>query len=58
MGHDFGGACISYAMETFPSKVAKAVFITAAMLTNGQSTLDIFTQQVSFPIMISFLKEA
>lgn len=46
VGHDFGGACISYAMELFPSKVAKAIFIAAAMLTNGQSTLDMFTQQV------------
>ncbi|XP_034684663.1 putative methylesterase 11, chloroplastic [Vitis riparia] len=45
VGHDFGGACISYAMELFPSKVAKAIFIAAAMLTNGQSTLDMFTQQ-------------
>lgn len=47
MGHDFGGACISYAMELFPPKISKAIFITAAMLTNGQSTLDMFSQQVS-----------
>ncbi|KAK7340664.1 hypothetical protein VNO77_21373 [Canavalia gladiata] len=45
VGHDFGGACISYAMELFPLKISKAVFIAAAMLTNGQSTLDIFSQQ-------------
>lgn len=45
VGHDFGGTCISYAMEMFPSKVAKAVFISAAMLANGQSTLDMFSQQ-------------
>eukprot|EP00262_Sarcandra_glabra_P016004 TRINITY_DN5065_c0_g1_i3.p1 TRINITY_DN5065_c0_g1~~TRINITY_DN5065_c0_g1_i3.p1 ORF type:complete len:406 (-),score=82.65 TRINITY_DN5065_c0_g1_i3:203-1366(-) len=44
-GHDFGGACISYAMEVFPFKVAKAVFISAAMLTSGESTLDMFSQQ-------------
>ncbi|XP_020531521.1 uncharacterized protein LOC110008439 [Amborella trichopoda] len=31
VGHDFGGACISYAMEAFPQKVAKAVFVAAAM---------------------------
>lgn len=47
MGHDFGGACISYAMELFPFKVAKAIFLAAAMLKNGQSTLDTFSQQVS-----------
>ncbi|KAK4602965.1 hypothetical protein RGQ29_011810 [Quercus rubra] len=45
VGHDFGGTCISHAMESFPSKISKAVFIAAAMLTNGQSTLDMFTKQ-------------
>ncbi|KAK3127628.1 hypothetical protein QOZ80_7AG0575980 [Eleusine coracana subsp. coracana] len=45
VGHDFGGACISYAMEMFPLKVAKAVFLCAAMLTNGHSALDMFQQQ-------------
>ena len=48
VGHDFGGACISYAMEMFPSKVAKAVFLCAAMLTNGHSALGMFQQQVDF----------
>lgn len=46
MGHDFGGACVSYAMELFPSKIAKAVFLAAAMLISGQSTLDMFSQKV------------
>ncbi|CAK7326219.1 unnamed protein product [Dovyalis caffra] len=45
VGHDFGGACISYVMELFPSKIAKAVFIAAIMLSSGQSALDIFSQQ-------------
>ncbi|XP_010528416.1 PREDICTED: putative methylesterase 11, chloroplastic [Tarenaya hassleriana] len=45
VGHDFGGACISYAMELFPSKISKAVFVAAAMLTTGQSALDVFSQQ-------------
>ncbi|VVA94576.1 unnamed protein product [Arabis nemorensis] len=45
VGHDFGGACVSYAMEMFPSKISKAVFISAAMLPNAQSTLDLFNQQ-------------
>ncbi|PON39446.1 Methyl esterase [Parasponia andersonii] len=45
VGHDFGGSCISYAMELFPLKISKAVFLAAAMLKNGQSTLDIFSQQ-------------
>lgn len=46
VGHDFGGTCISYAMETFPRKVSKSVFVAAAMLTSGQSTLDMFSQKV------------
>ncbi|KAH9772361.1 putative methylesterase 13 [Citrus sinensis] len=46
VGHDFGGACISYVMELFPSKVAKAVFIAATMLTSGQSALDAISQQM------------
>ncbi|THU51180.1 hypothetical protein C4D60_Mb06t28290 [Musa balbisiana] len=45
VGHDFGGACVSYAMEMFPSKVAKAIFLCAAMPTNGQNTLDMFSQE-------------
>ncbi|KAK3409249.1 hypothetical protein EUGRSUZ_J01386 [Eucalyptus grandis] len=47
VGHDFGGTCISYAMELFPSKITKAVFIAAAMLRNGQSTLDMWSQQAA-----------
>ncbi|XP_051141380.1 putative methylesterase 11, chloroplastic [Andrographis paniculata] len=45
VGHDFGGACISYAMELFPSKVSKAVFVAAAMLTSGQNALDLFSEK-------------
>lgn len=51
VGHDFGGACISYAMELFPTKVSKAVFIAAAMLTSGQSTLDMFSQKVCLSLL-------
>jgi len=46
VAHDLGGVCVSYAMEMFPSKVAKAVFLCAAMLTNGNSALDMFQQQM------------
>ncbi|KAF8105720.1 hypothetical protein N665_0157s0283 [Sinapis alba] len=45
VGHDFGGACMSYVMELFPSKISKAVFLAATMLGNGQSTLDMFSLQ-------------
>ncbi|CAN4124602.1 unnamed protein product [Withania somnifera] len=46
VGHDIGGACISYAMELYPSKVSAAIFVAAAMLKNGQSTLDMFSVQL------------
>ncbi|KAF8021388.1 hypothetical protein BT93_G1736 [Corymbia citriodora subsp. variegata] len=45
VGHDFGGACVSYLMELYPHKIAKAVFLAAAMLKNGQSFLDMFSLQ-------------
>ncbi|XP_073130271.1 putative methylesterase 13, chloroplastic [Henckelia pumila] len=45
VGHDIGGACISYAMELHPTKVSKAIFVAATMLANSQSALDVFSQQ-------------
>ncbi|KAI5007813.1 hypothetical protein ZWY2020_008861 [Hordeum vulgare] len=57
VGHDFGGACISHAMEKFPSKVAKAVFLCATMLTNGHSALDIFQQQMDTNGMLQKAQE-
>ncbi|KAF3484700.1 hypothetical protein F2Q69_00054254 [Brassica cretica] len=32
--------------KMFPTKISKAVFISAAMLANGQSTLDLFNQKL------------
>lgn len=46
VGHDFGGACVSYVMEMFPSKVSKAIYIAAAMLSSGKSTLATYQEQV------------
>lgn len=46
MAHNIGGACISYAMECFPSKVSKAIFVAAAMISNGQRAFDVFVRQV------------
>ncbi|XP_020590529.1 protein TONSOKU-like isoform X2 [Phalaenopsis equestris] len=45
VGHDFGGTCISYAMEAFPAKIAKSVFLAAFMLKNGQRTVDMLSQE-------------
>ncbi|CAM6081905.1 unnamed protein product [Calypogeia fissa] len=37
VGHSLGGISISYAMEQFPDKVSKAIFLAAAMPLNNQS---------------------
>lgn len=49
VGHDVGGACISYAMEWFPERIAKSVFISAAMITDGQRAFDVFAPEVAGP---------
>ncbi|BBN09883.1 hypothetical protein MPTK1_4g23490 [Marchantia polymorpha subsp. ruderalis] len=45
VGHNVGGACISYAMEQHPKKIAKAIFVAAAMVINGQRAFDVFASQ-------------
>ncbi|KAH9571354.1 hypothetical protein CY35_02G090300 [Sphagnum magellanicum] len=45
VGHNIGGACISFAMECFPHRIAKAVFVTASMVCNGQRAFDVFAKQ-------------
>lgn len=47
VGHDVGGACTSYAMEVFPRKIAKAIFVSATMITNGQRAFDVFASEVA-----------
>lgn len=47
VGHDVGGACISYAMELFPERIAKSVFVSAAMITNGQRAFDVFAPEAA-----------
>ncbi|MCO5579932.1 hypothetical protein L7F22_033799 [Adiantum nelumboides] len=49
VGHDVGGACISFAMESFPKNIAKAIFISAAMIDNGQRAFDVFVPEVAGP---------
>ncbi|KAK6157829.1 hypothetical protein DH2020_012077 [Rehmannia glutinosa] len=56
VGHDLGGACISYAMEMYPDKVSKAIFVAATMLTDGQRALDVFSQKNHQPTAIDFDK--
>jgi len=45
VGHNIGGGCISYAMECFPNRIAKAIFVAASMVCNGQRAFDVFATQ-------------
>lgn len=47
MGHSTGGACVSYALERFPEKISKAIFICATMVTDGQRPFDVFADEVT-----------
>uniref|UniRef100_A0A2P2JTU3 Uncharacterized protein MANES_05G114200 n=1 Tax=Rhizophora mucronata TaxID=61149 RepID=A0A2P2JTU3_RHIMU len=46
VGHSTGGACVSYALEQFPEKVSKAIFLCATMVSDGQRPFDVFTAEV------------
>ncbi|GKV27124.1 hypothetical protein SLEP1_g36329 [Rubroshorea leprosula] len=46
VGHSSGGACISYALEHFPQKISKAIFISAMMVTDGQRPFDVFAEEL------------
>ncbi|KAG6659230.1 putative methylesterase 14, chloroplastic isoform X2 [Carya illinoinensis] len=46
VGHSSGGACISYALEHFPQKISKAIFLCATMVSNGQRPFDVFTGEL------------
>ncbi|KAK7288554.1 hypothetical protein RIF29_02015 [Crotalaria pallida] len=44
VGHSFGGACISYALEHYSEKISKAIFLCATMVTDGQRPFDVFDE--------------
>lgn len=46
VGHSSGGACLSYALEHFPEKISKAIFLCATMVSNGQRPFDVFAEEV------------
>ncbi|OAY50170.1 putative methylesterase 14, chloroplastic [Manihot esculenta] len=46
VGHSTGGACVSYALEHFPHKVSKAIFICATMVSDGQRPFDVFAEEL------------
>ncbi|XP_065847560.1 putative methylesterase 12, chloroplastic [Euphorbia lathyris] len=46
VGHSTGGACISYALEHFPQKISKAIFVCATMVSNDQRPFDVFAEEL------------
>ncbi|MCD7451473.1 hypothetical protein HAX54_012142 [Datura stramonium] len=46
-----GGACVSYALEHFPTKIAKAVFLCATMISDGQRPFDVFAEEKA-PVLV------
>ncbi|XP_039126543.1 putative methylesterase 14, chloroplastic [Dioscorea cayenensis subsp. rotundata] len=56
VGHSCAGASISYAMEHYPNKIAKAVFLTATMVLDGQTPFDIFAEELASAE--AFMKES
>ncbi|ESQ38584.1 hypothetical protein EUTSA_v10028772mg [Eutrema salsugineum] len=46
VGHSTGGACVSYALEKFPEKISKAIFICATMVSDGQRPFDVFADEL------------
>ncbi|XP_057984193.1 putative methylesterase 12, chloroplastic isoform X2 [Malania oleifera] len=46
VGHSSSGACISYALEHFPQKISKAVYLCATMVSDGQKPFDVFAEEL------------
>ncbi|CAN8290091.1 unnamed protein product [Cochlearia groenlandica] len=46
VGHSTGGASVSYALERFPEKISKAIFVCATMVSDGQRPFDAFSQEL------------
>lgn len=53
VGHSCGGASISYALEHYPTKISKAIFLCATMVSDGQRPFDVFAEQVG-SLFVSF----
>ncbi|KAJ4713751.1 Methyl esterase [Melia azedarach] len=46
IGHSSGGASVSYALEHFPQKISKAIFLCATMVSDGQRPFDVFAEEL------------
>ncbi|URE23939.1 Esterase [Musa troglodytarum] len=53
VGHSFGGASVSYALECYPKKISKAVFLSATMVLDGQKPFDVFSDKVFLSLSLS-----
>lgn len=58
VGHSTGGACISYALDQFPQKISKAIFLCGTMVSDGQRPFDVFAEQVLTYALFTFAKKA
>ncbi|EMS54574.1 hypothetical protein TRIUR3_28919 [Triticum urartu] len=47
VGHSCGGASVSYALEHYPNKISKAVFLTATMVKDSQRPFDVFSEELA-----------
>lgn len=57
MGHSTGGASISYALDQFPQKISKAIFLCGTMVADGQRPFDVFAEQVQAHNVLYYLAE-
>lgn len=46
VGHSTGGACVSYALNHFPEKISKAIYLCGTMVSDGQRPFDVFAEQL------------
>ncbi|WOK94559.1 hypothetical protein Cni_G03263 [Canna indica] len=56
VGHSCGGASISYALECYPKKISKAIFLTSTMVLDGQKPFDVLSEELASADV--FLKES
>ncbi|KAJ4965266.1 hypothetical protein NE237_017115 [Protea cynaroides] len=56
VGHSCGGASISYALECYPKKISKAIFLCGTMVADGQKPFDVFAEELGS--VESFMQES
>ncbi|XP_042492363.1 putative methylesterase 14, chloroplastic [Macadamia integrifolia] len=56
VGHSCGGASISYALECYPKKISKAIFLCGTMVADGQRPFNVFAEKLGS--VESFMQES